>query len=386
MNTSPDAYLDDAGYADTNSNAVEDRPSLSIPIEPRLSSLAVGTDYACRILSPRRVQCWGGVFGSVPGGDPAMPIGRSEIDFDSDVQAVTSGTGVSCALLMNGSVFCWGSNYAGSLGSGSEDTRLTVIEPSRVVDIPTVVEIDGRFSHLCVRSVGGSVFCWGDHAGQVSDDTNRPFPVPRPVRIAGADGALQICVGTYHGCFIGRDNRVSCWGDGRQGQTGQQDLAWVSSAREVPGVSEIVSISCGPYHTCAMDRHHRIWCWGANRNLELGTMDAPYRAEPGIVPGLPVIRSMPSVGASSCAVTESGLVWCWGRNDNGQLGPAAVLGMNSANPVEVQGVGDIEDVSSGLQFVCARRRDNAVLCWGSGEFLSPAQSNQPIPNPTTVFQ
>lgn len=356
-----------------------------IPFESTTATLAVGVDYACRMRSARQVQCWGGTFGFVPGGDPATRSGRAEIVFDRDVLAVTAGTGTSCALLANGTIRCWGSNYGGLLGNGSTDTMAYAVSPTEVVDITDAVEIAGRATLMCARLGHGSVSCWGDSAGTPGNGDGTPWPVVRPVTIEGTRDAAQICVGTNHGCFVGRNHRVSCWGDNRQGQSGQSDLLWTTAAREVPGLSGIVAVACGLDQSCALDARHQVWCWGANSALELGVEGSPHRAQPAVIPGLPAVSRLPSMGPTPCAVTDAGAVWCWGRNQYGQLGPTAALGAYRAAPAAVAGITDAVEVSSGLKFTCARRRDESVLCWGSGEFHSPEESNQPIPTPTVVF-
>lgn len=383
--TSDAAAPFDAAVDVSTGDAAADRPSDTPPPEPRAAVFAVGTDHACRIRSARQVQCWGGSRGAVPGGDPGALTGRAELSFDRDVLAVTAGTGTSCALLADRSVRCWGSNYGGLLGNGSTDPVTSVVTPTRVVDLDDAVELDGSGTLVCARRAQGGVACWGDAAGNTGNGDGTPFPFPRPVLIDGTGDALQICVGLHHGCFIGRNHRVSCWGDGRQGQTGQDDLSWVPAAREVSGLSGIVAIACGLLQTCALDDRRQVWCWGSNAALELGVEGVPFRARPAAVPGLPAAAGLPSMGPTPCAVTSVGSVWCWGRNQFGQLGPTAQVGSNRATPAEVSGLLDAVDVTSGLKFTCARRRDRAVLCWGSGEFLSPELTNQPVPTPTVVF-
>jgi len=371
--------------ADSGRDVGADRAVPPIPLESPSATLAVGVDYACRIRSARQVQCWGGTLGFVPGGDPASRSGRAEISFDEDVLAVTAGTGTSCALLANGTIRCWGSNYGGLLGNGSSDVMAYVVSPTEVVDITDAVEIAGRTTLMCARLAHGSVSCWGDSAGTTGNGNGAPWPVVRPVPIEGTGDAAQICVGKNHGCFVGRNNRVSCWGDDRQGQTGQSDLLWTTAAREVPGLSGIVAVACGLDQSCALDAQHQVWCWGANTALELGFEGSAYRTQPATISGLPAVLRLPSMGPTPCAVTDAGAVWCWGRNQYGQLGPSAELGTYRAAPAAVTGISDVVDISSGLKFTCARRRDESVLCWGSGEFHSPEQSNRPIPAPTVVF-
>jgi hypothetical protein len=68
-------------------------------------------------------------------------------------------------------------------------------------------------THLCVVRASGRVAVAGDAMG-IHAKRDRVFDVP------GIEDAAACAVGYEHTCVLSRGGGVSCWGDGRFGQTG----------------------------------------------------------------------------------------------------------------------------------------------------------------------
>src|SRR6185369_7220937 len=67
-----------------------------------------------------------------------------------------------------------------------------------------------------------------------------------------------------------------------------------------------------------------------------------------------------------CAIVAGGKVLCWGEGSQGELGNADSF--DSPDPVEVAGLTDVVQLSTGTYHSCALRRDRSLYCWGHGEF------------------
>jgi alpha-tubulin suppressor-like RCC1 family protein len=79
-------------------------------------------------------------------------------------------------------------------------------------------------------------------------------------------------------------SRVWCWGDGAQGQLGNNDGASSSVPVQVQGLpSTITKIFSAHRNACAIDGSKQLWCWGNNRTGQL-TRTRPTNAAESRVP------------------------------------------------------------------------------------------------------
>jgi len=89
-----------------------------------------------------------------------------------------------------------------------------------------------------------------------------------------------------------------------------------------------------------------------------------------------VVELSPGV-ESACAVLADGTLWCWGGNQYGTIGvgpegddSCIFTGDHVAcrfKPVQVEGLRNVVQVSSGERYTCAVERDDSVWCWGRND-------------------
>jgi len=99
------------------------------------TSVSVGYDSACAMLSSGGVDCWGlnieGELGdnntTSPGLTPVEVVGVNGTDYLSGVTSVSVGYEATCAMLSSGGVDCWGLNVWGQLGNNSATQELTPV-------------------------------------------------------------------------------------------------------------------------------------------------------------------------------------------------------------------------------------------------------------------
>jgi len=127
------------------------------------TSIAVGANHSCALLTDHTIQCWGSngqsQIGDNTGVTRPSPITVGTI---TDAMAIAVGTNHNCALLQTGQVRCWGSNAAGQLGNGSNDASSG--NPSLVIGITNAVSISAGEAHSCAVLANGRVMCWGSNA------------------------------------------------------------------------------------------------------------------------------------------------------------------------------------------------------------------------------
>jgi alpha-tubulin suppressor-like RCC1 family protein len=333
--------------------------------------LSAGPTHTCAIQESGSVVCWGSNLGGALG-DGSIMRRPSPVTVLGLTDAVEVGCGqyFSCARRSDGTVVCWGGDSYGLLGDGTTPPRLA---PVAVVGVTDAVELSVGYRFACARRRGGTVVCWGNNeSGQLGDGS---FGEPHltPVTVSGLIDAVEIGAGAFHACARQSSGGVVCWGNDDHGQIGDERdprMTHVSvhlTPVAVTGLANAVEIAVGDIHSCARLSSGAVVCWGANRAGEHGAGPSTFRTtlSPPMV-GLTDAVEIACGGAHSCARRRNGLVVCSGLGFSGQLGNGeSGLGVESRTPVAVMNLTDVVAIALGGSHSCARRRDGAVLCWGS---------------------
>lgn len=182
--------------------------------------------------------------------------------------AVGSGSSMACAISTAKALYCFGNNPEGSIGDGSTTFRsaLTPVAAGR-----QFAAVDAGIDHTCAITTTGVLFCWGDNrVGQLGDPTlgprsTIPFLVPTPVRLA------TVSVGSYHGCGVGVDQKVYCWGRANNGELGTGlDHQRDNAAQRVALPDPAVVVQAGGSFSCALTVRGQAFCWGLNTSGQRG--------------------------------------------------------------------------------------------------------------------
>lgn len=221
-----------------------------------------GASHACAILGRGAVSCWGNNPHGEAGAPPSEMASPHVVAGVSGVVGLALGLAHTCALAREGKVLCWGNNDVGMLGDGTTTPRA---DPREVPGIDHVVRVASRQLHTCALKSDGSVWCWGVAVGlgigTGGDDSYEG--VLKPVRIQSLDGASAISVGNAHTCAL-KGGHVHCVGSNAVGQLGDgSGPRQRATAKEVPGLSDVVEIAAGGGHTCALTSDDTVHCWGA---------------------------------------------------------------------------------------------------------------------------
>ncbi len=301
---------------------------------------------ACRPLALRLLTAFAVLFAASTPAQAATPM-------------IAAGGTHTCALLADGTVQCWGDDGSGQLGAGRLATG-------------------AGHDHCDV---------WpGSDIPIASPCSRTPVPIP------GIADAVAIAAGVGHTCALLANRHVRCWGSNSLGALGNGSRATAPTlVRElappdVVGIDTAVAVAGGGNHACAVLQDGSVWCWGGNQRGQLGYAPEPgaaaygeaYSAVPVKVPGVSGAVGVSTGYGHSCAVTHRGAVRCWGDNRVGQLG----LGVQSPDPVaadaDIAGIANAVEISSGIDFTCARLSTVAVVCWG-GSFYTGVQPGHLLP-------
>ena len=341
--------------------------------------ISVNGHHSCIATEIGEVYCWGnndsGQLGNGEMGAEQHSSKPLKVAGISDAVSVATGWEHSCAVHRSGRMSCWGDNNRGELGDGMMES--VALEPVSVIGIDDAVDADAGDWHTCAVQRSGQVSCWGwNAAGQLGRGAEfLEAASSTPARVDGISDAVSVALGSEHSCALHATGEVSCWGDNFFGELGtgvsgpyERSLA----PEKVVGISDAVAIDTSIEHSCAVHETGKISCWGANSSGQLGNNSTEDETLPQQVVGIDDAVDI-SVGASfSCAVRRGGAVYCWGSNTLGALGSGEQNPFdpdssfwNSMSPLQVLGISDVVDISSGPWFTCALAKDGEAYCWGS---------------------
>lgn len=266
------------------------------------------------------------------GGSPETATAPRRIETPlGPATGVACGGAHACVTLEAGGVACWGGNNRFQLGNDGPGAQPT---PTRVakVDGPVAEVVCGQY-HTCIRRQDGGVACWGQNVfGTLGNgafvDLPEPFAVPLP------SGARDLATQANHNYALLDDGALWSWGYNQDGQLGNG--ARTTSAVPVqagPLPAELVAVAAGADHGCALGRDGRVRCWGGNTHGQLGDGTTTRRTRPAEAVALDGAASAVAAGDRfTCALGDLG-IRCWGRNHAGQLGDGTTEG--SPTPVTV---------------------------------------------------
>lgn len=368
------------GFDDLNAGA----PVIASP-PTALASVSVGDDAACVLRESGELYCWG------PNYEGAVGVGNYDphvtpMYVGAGWRRVDVGASHTCALDEEGATWCWGGNSCCStLGDGGYDNQ----------PVPIRVAIPGVAIHLATGGYAahaitgnGTRWAWGDNRtsgdlGIGSDEGPIGFPT------AGVGPKLtMISAGYDHGCGIGVDGELLCWGENEQGKLGTGDMESVFAPTPVIPERAFTGVASGVYHSCAIRTDGELMCWGLRASGALGdSMTTGAALTPQPVMTDRYWRAVSAGGQSTCAIDTDDGLWCFGQNNAGQLGVGD--GTARSVPTQVQpGTRWLAvDVSQNADLTCGLQTDRSVWCWGNnsdGQLGLGDMNNRSVPTKLTL--
>lgn len=279
------------------------------------TALDAGDSHTCVIDPNSDAYCWGdgndgqvgfgaGLFGPVF--IPTIVTGNLKFN------TIGAGSRSTCGGGPYG-VYCWGviANQTAS--------------PKWVSSYAGVVQIAVGNQHACYldNTGSGKSYCWGNNsAGQITLPVANPtfanFSVQSTFGLAN-DVATQ----SNYTCADLPNYTVQCAGDNTFGQLGNG----TSGAAGTTGTPQLVGggtvlhgVSTGITHACALDAHGYAYCWGNGFNGELGNNVSGVFTTPQAVTGGLTYRAIAAGAQHTCAIGTNNHIYCWGQNGFGQLG------------------------------------------------------------------
>jgi alpha-tubulin suppressor-like RCC1 family protein len=349
------------------------------PATPVEAMIEAGDMYTVMLKSDGIVWAWGlndcGQLGDGTTVNKATPV---QVKGLKDIIAISAGKSHAVALKRDGTVWTWGSNTFGELGDGTSKSRSV---PAAVKGISDAVAISASMDHTtAVVLKDGTVRTWGrNESGQLGDGTKSLKR--RPVKVKNLTSVIAVSAGGSHTVALKKDGTVWSWGGNTFGQLGNGSDSGSLKPVQAKNLNNVIDISAGSCYTTALKKDGTLWGWGVNYDgrLGLGYKEVDYGAFVATAPDTstrysPVqIKAVSGVAAISSRynhtviVKKDGTVWATGNNYYGQVGDGS-RGFNEYEPVKVEGLSDIVDVSAGCKHTVAVAKDGSVWAWGYNRF------------------
>ncbi len=222
-------------------------------------------------------MCWGrNASGEVGNGLTGSPyiVPQQVSGLTSGVSTISMGTQFACASTSAGAAYCWGYNQAARLGNSSLTLGAKYYSPQPVTGFSsnTATIVAGSSTGCLLKSSDGAMLCWGDNASGAMDIGLTGGSYNAPYQSVNTSGIKSIGEGNLFGCALNTSGGVSCWGDNTDGEIGNGVTGGsYNSSQQVIGLtSGVKAISTGNYHSCAITSAGAVVCWGDNSYGALG--------------------------------------------------------------------------------------------------------------------
>jgi len=282
---------------------------------------------------------------------------------NSYIQVVTANN-TTMALRGDGTAWAWGNNGIGQIGNL---TTTSYSSPVSVIGGFSFIQIDTAGNNTVSLSAGltntGTMFTWGNGGdGQIGNQTTNSYS--SPVSVVGNHSFVQISLGTNFAYGLKATGDIWGWGLNTFGNIGNNTTNSYSSPVSVVGNHSFIQISAGKSSILALKVDGSCWFWGNNSFGCAGnqTNNTSYSSPISVV-GAHSFIQIASGGHSSCyGLKATGDVWAWGDNASGQLAQNNTTSYSS--PVSVIG---------NFSFVKIARNGQDVTISSMGGWLSNGQ-------------
>jgi hypothetical protein len=248
---------------------------VELPAGTFVTSVAAGHDFALAATSTGAVYAWGyggdGELGNGSESDSDVPV-EVELPSGEPVTEVAAGHDTGYALLSDGQVFAWGNGQNGQLGDNDDQTTDTPVNVQFDFD-GTIVAIAAGAEHALALGGSGEVFAWGEGGdGQLGNGGDGENDAPQPVDLPAGVTATAIAAGHYFSLAVTSTGAVYSWGDGSDGQLGDgaDDSSDTPVQVELPAGADVTAIAGGSGHALALTASGTVYAWGDGSDGQLG--------------------------------------------------------------------------------------------------------------------
>ena len=361
------------GYGQLGNNSTADSHipvAVQMPAGVSFQSIAAGYYHTCALTTTGKAYCWGlnnqGRLGNNSTTISRIPV-AVQMPAGVSFQSIAAGYYHTCALTTTGQAYCWGMNSYGQLGNNSTADSLTPLAVSSAgVNVP--VEQSASRLYKWNNAVQPGTPLAATNAVATLPEVGSSFRIRVGLTAAGNKTLQPIAAGVVHTCALTTEGKAYCWGQGGNGQLGNNSTtkSSIPVAVQMPAGVSFQSITAGSEHTCALTAEGKAYCWGWNNQGQLGNNSATNSLIPAAVQ-MPAGVSFQSISAGNshtCALTTEDKAYCWGWNTNGQLGNNSTTKSSIPAAVQMPAGVSFQSIAANTTHTCALTTEGKAYCWG----------------------
>lgn len=182
------------------------------------------------------------------------------------------------AITNDDQVFAFGNNHYGCLGLGHSKT-VTTAQEIKELNNKKVVDIICADRRVMARTVGGALWCWGEHRSGASTNSRKQndFHSPRLIFHKDVD-SVKCC--TRHIAVLNRKGKLLVWGASDDDPVDFDD-GNISKTLPLENGTKFKQIDCGDLFTLALTTKGKIFAFACfdGPKLKDGGSPAMYRSE-----------------------------------------------------------------------------------------------------------
>lgn len=333
-----------------------------------VASLAVAQDHSCALLSDGSARCWGA--NSVKQLGDGTTENRSSPVFVGTLSAavgISTAINSSCARMPDSTLTCWGArNLANDFSARP---------PTTFPGLTGVASTTGKYGSMFAILNDTTVRSWGSNIrGVLGNGTTTDNPA-QPTTVIGLTGVSQIDTASAHACARLSTGMVACWGDNQGGQLGLGVVdEVVHPTPQLVPISGVAEVAVSQTVSCARMADATVRCWGTAASSCLlgatsgGTGCVQSAMTPTALPGLTGVQQLVGGGSFFCARYANGAVSCWGKHEQVIGGPSATGTSKTFLPTGTADVLKASFLAASGNNVCAivntSSGKHGVVCWG----------------------
>ena len=307
------------------------------------------------------------------------------------VSATTNWERIECgayhtvSIKTDASLWIWGYNNHGQLGTNNVTNYSSPV--TTAISGTFWKDCSAGFFHTAAIKTDGTLWCWGYNTdGELGDNTVTKRS--SGVQVTGAATNWQkLSCGSYHTAAIKTDGSLWCWGYNNAGQLGDNTSVHRSSpVQTVAGGTNWLQVACGGYHTAAIKTDGTLWLWGQGSEGQLGNNAITARSSPvQTVTGGTNWKQVGCFGNHTGCIKTDGSLWMWGYNLTGQLGDNTVQTGRSSPVQTVAGGNNWKQIASGhYETTACIKSDGSLWSWGRNFIFGTATITGQLGDNTAV--
>ena len=296
----------------------------------------IGLSGRCAVTRDGAVWCWDLWVNQ----DRSGLIGYRALGID-DAVTVDGEIDRFCAVRRDHSVIC----ATARVPVDTASAIFVPVEVSSVAGLPPVTGLAVTYDHSCAVTTTGEVWCWDSPVTGLpprDDRTDRPVVAQR---IDGLPPASAVGVGYTHGCALGIDHTIACWGDNTFGALGSPGPS-TPTPRAATVFADASALAVGGHTTCALGRDGTVTCVGFSGFA--GMPRKPFTPPQGRV------AALDTDGFRVCVTLTTGRAYCRGSFGN--------PGVSVADAAVLLGATTVQATATDLSHVCMLTDDGRVAC------------------------